>query len=417
MWPFKSVPHDQQGQYFDPRVLDHELYGGWESGQSQLQGPRVRAQSGIGDVQETPFARRSPDLTQDNIDAHPRQELRPGASSRSFAFDPGARDFVPRQASEKQWPPVRQEEVVTQRREFDAPPTLPTVRVVNAPEQHEQLGAPLSRTHSSRGRASRRGSPGRRPSQNRMRPGTSSFRLSSPVRSTREVMFNNPLHWIQKNAYHLGDRTAFVRNHHVPIINTPRQPVSRPTSVTSPSSNRNHGPFWCDINICEEQDERFVTLSDLRHHQRKHMSEDQRPYVCPSDGKRFLYPKDLRRHMSSKSHGGQPIQCPECGKWLHRADNFQRHLADQHGMTRSPSNNSALSVGSPSSPSLSTMSEAAYSHTSPSTALSPTWSPVRTGSHAFQRVLPRVNEWDDPFIDGPSGNAATSAAMARWHTH
>ena len=57
--------------------------------------------------------------------------------------------------------------------------------------------------------------------------------------------------------------------------------------------SRCEGQFVCTHGTCFEV---FDRQCDLTHHERSHLPYEKRPYLCDQCEKRFLYPKDLRRH-------------------------------------------------------------------------------------------------------------------------
>lgn len=61
--------------------------------------------------------------------------------------------------------------------------------------------------------------------------------------------------------------------------------------------SRHEGAFICYHEGCEEV---FDRQCDLSQHERNHLVYEQRPYGCEICNKRFLFPKDLRRH--EKTH-------------------------------------------------------------------------------------------------------------------
>lgn len=63
------------------------------------------------------------------------------------------------------------------------------------------------------------------------------------------------------------------------------------------------GGFRCEFPGCGKA---YNRQSELSKHQRYHQPESERPYQCDTCGKRFLYPKDVRKHQSV--HAGQDRQ-------------------------------------------------------------------------------------------------------------
>lgn len=76
--------------------------------------------------------------------------------------------------------------------------------------------------------------------------------------------------------------------------------VASTTSIVSSLKRRRQyrqrGAFACHHRGCPEI---FDRRCDLTQHERSHLPYDQRPYGCESCEKRFLFPKDLRRHEST----------------------------------------------------------------------------------------------------------------------
>lgn len=70
------------------------------------------------------------------------------------------------------------------------------------------------------------------------------------------------------------------------------------TSFSSQRGTRLPGGYEC--SQCGAT---FDVPSELRHHERNHMPKEQRPHACNRCGERFLYPKDVQRHIGRK-HGG-----------------------------------------------------------------------------------------------------------------
>lgn len=81
----------------------------------------------------------------------------------------------------------------------------------------------------------------------------------------------------------------------------------------------------------------FDTKSDLTHHLRVHIPVDQRQYACGQCGKRFLFPKDLRRHSyvhTSNQLFCDRADCKHSTKGFTRRDHLERHLLSVHGTSR-----------------------------------------------------------------------------------
>lgn len=66
------------------------------------------------------------------------------------------------------------------------------------------------------------------------------------------------------------------------------------TSATARQADCRSKPFSCENPGCIL---RFERRSDLRLHMRSHVRPDERPHKCDECSKRFIYPKDRRRHQ------------------------------------------------------------------------------------------------------------------------
>lgn len=67
--------------------------------------------------------------------------------------------------------------------------------------------------------------------------------------------------------------------------------------------DKKEGGFFCFHTGCFEV---FDRQCDLNHHERMHLAYEDRPYPCEQCEKRFLFPKDLRRHEKTR-HGFEQI--------------------------------------------------------------------------------------------------------------
>ncbi|KAK4496006.1 hypothetical protein PRZ48_013275 [Zasmidium cellare] len=77
------------------------------------------------------------------------------------------------------------------------------------------------------------------------------------------------------------------------------------TSFTSTRGTRITSGYGC--NQCGAT---FDVPSELRHHERNHLPKESRPHACVHCGERFLYPKDVQRHIGRKHPG---VQTPPLG--------------------------------------------------------------------------------------------------------
>ncbi|KAJ4392037.1 hypothetical protein N0V93_005658 [Gnomoniopsis smithogilvyi] len=76
---------------------------------------------------------------------------------------------------------------------------------------------------------------------------------------------------------------------------------------------------------------RFSNAGHLREHYRKHV----KPVLCPQLGCRVRTAKqrDMRKHM--ETHGNhRTFICETCLETFTRSYNLDRHLLNQHGITR-----------------------------------------------------------------------------------
>jgi hypothetical protein len=125
---------------------------------------------------------------------------------------------------------------------------------------------------------------------------------------------------------------------HIEDTYTPgdRSSSNRPKSRRSP--NRRQAPrergFVCSESGCNEAFNRQCDLN--RHHKTTHR-RNERPHVCPTCDRGFLYPKDLRRHERQHSDPSSimvTFRCehPDCTNLdgFSRKDNLQRHRRRQH---------------------------------------------------------------------------------------
>ena len=107
------------------------------------------------------------------------------------------------------------------------------------------------------------------------------------------------------------------------------QPLRTPGQPSTPSASL--GNLRCDHPGCRY---RCWRQCDLQHHLRYHIPMRRRPYECPLCHHRFLYPREVRRHMST--HGlGDRHHCPNnrcrfATRGFGRPDHLLRHLRRCH---------------------------------------------------------------------------------------
>lgn len=72
----------------------------------------------------------------------------------------------------------------------------------------------------------------------------------------------------------------------------------------------------------------------LRHHQRSHIPMAERPYPCPNCPMRFLYPREVGRHLTTHGIGARHYcphdRCRYATEGFGRRDHLVRHVRAKH---------------------------------------------------------------------------------------
>lgn len=156
--------------------------------------------------------------------------------------------------------------------------------------------------------------------------------------------------WVN-GAYALGDRnqTSPVQqvlfhwqpNQQTAQVNAPQTTLPTPLPVVTQSphpptgqpstSTASVGYLRCDHPNC---DYTCTRRCDMTHHRRCHLPPHRRPHVCVVCSRRFLFPRELRRHMAAHGVGARHL-CPHslcryASRGFGRSDHLMRHLRNCH---------------------------------------------------------------------------------------
>ncbi|XP_055689326.1 zinc finger protein 320-like [Lutzomyia longipalpis] len=89
-------------------------------------------------------------------------------------------------------------------------------------------------------------------------------------------------------------------------------------------------------NICELCSEAFPTPRMLRQHQKKHLSEDEKPHQCPDCPKRYTTPAEMNHHWAQVHNTERNYSCDICGKTFRTQSQANGHKKNTHIKGRGP---------------------------------------------------------------------------------
>ena len=297
-------------------------------------------------------------------------------------------------------PAIRQAHRVT--------PSKPRITVSRSPDGRADCNGPLHRCRRQNSKTrDKQSSPDRRSaSVSRQRQQKRPVKSAPPAATTTTAHLSPPIaatpaHWVMGTS-HVGDflQSYAPRMAPPPMVQWPGYAFSAPMTSTTPSLKSDG--YRCNYEGCDEVDKVWDTRSDLNHHQRKHLSKDQRPHACVVCKKPFHFPKDVRRHM--RVHDGTRTSCPLCHKPISRQDNLSRHMASQHNDMQAALSPSQVIASSPTASSVTSFAQSPYSESGPSTPRTLSPLAAKAAASAFQTAIQHHDSMNniDPFLDTAS---------------